>query len=412
MAKAIKTEITKKDFENWLLNDSKSELSLGGIAGFNAKRNKHGATFRIRYYDGAGKRRFYKIGSYPAVTLQQARLEARKRSGEKELGADIQAERTERKRQATNTLGVYLDDIYSVTALQKAYGRYEINAIKKHFSEYLDRPLNSFSARDVTQWQAKMVKSRLSVSTIKKQYTALKTVLNHSIKRGFMEANPLQQVKLDPMRDSIEHIEARKEKRTYLSKEQINALFQGLNLYENERRKERSNSIKHGKKHLQPFEGLTYTSHVVPMIELMFHTGLRTGDIITLKWTDVNMDFGTLSKILNKTRHKNPDPTTLPLSTEALNTLKKWNIQNRHARSGYVFINPQTGTCFDKDCLRKQWVRIKDLSGLPTELDMYTLRHNFASWLVMNGVNLMTVAKLMGHSDVSMVIRHYAHLSP
>ncbi len=207
-------------------------------------------------------------------------------------------------------------------------------------------------------------------------------------------------------------LKIRKAKRTYLSQEQISALFDGLEKYEDERRCERANSIKHGKKHLPSFEGLEYTSHVLPMIELMFHTGLRTGNIISLKWTDVNLEFATLSKVLNKTQHKNPEPTMLPLSPDALQTLKSWQRQNRFPRTGYVFVNPQTEKPFDKDCLRKQWTRIRELAGLPEELDLYTLRHNFASWLVMNGTNMMTVAKLMGNSDVSMVIRHYAHLAP
>lgn len=412
MAKPIKSEVTKREFDHWFENETKGQITLGGISGFHAKRNSDGATFRLRYQDDTGKRRFYKIGTYPTITLQQARIEARKKSGETELGTDIQAERIERKRQAENTLGLYLDNIYSITALQKSYGKHEIQAIKRHFAEYLERPLHSFTAKDASNWQARMIKKGLSVSTIKKQYTALKTVINHAIKRGFLETNPLQHVKLDYMKDSIERIEARREKRTYLSKEQITALYEGLEAYENERRQERANSIKHGKKHLPSFEAVTYTSHVVPMIELLFHTGLRSGDIITLKWTDINLDFGTLSKVLNKTRHKNPDATTLPLSPEAIRVLKAWNKQNGLARSGFVFVNPNTGKQFDKDCLRKQWIRIKNLSGLPTELDLYTLRHNFASWLVMNGTNMMTVAKLMGHSDVSMVIRHYAHLAP
>jgi len=40
------------------------------------------------------------------------------------------------------------------------------------------------------------------------------------------------------------------------------------------------------------------------------------------------------------------------------------------------------------------------------------LRHNFASQLVMAGVDLLTVAKLMAHSDIQTTIQHYAHLRP
>ena len=41
----------------------------------------------------------------------------------------------------------------------------------------------------------------------------------------------------------------------------------------------------------------------------------------------------------------------------------------------------------------------------------HTLRHSFASWLAMDGVPIITIQKLMGHSDLSMTLR-YAHLSP
>jgi len=43
---------------------------------------------------------------------------------------------------------------------------------------------------------------------------------------------------------------------------------------------------------------------------------------------------------------------------------------------------------------------------------LYTLRHHFASQLVMAGVDLLTVSKLMAHSDIQTTIQHYAHLRP
>ncbi|MGI8498568.1 MAG: tyrosine-type recombinase/integrase [Gemmatimonadaceae bacterium] len=48
----------------------------------------------------------------------------------------------------------------------------------------------------------------------------------------------------------------------------------------------------------------------------------------------------------------------------------------------------------------------------PNKVTLHTLRHTFASWLVMRGVDLFTVAKLMGHSSIDMVVRVYGHLSP
>jgi site-specific recombinase XerD len=56
--------------------------------------------------------------------------------------------------------------------------------------------------------------------------------------------------------------------------------------------------------------------------------------------------------------------------------------------------------------------KIKELGGVDSKLHIYALRHNFASWLVMNGVDLFTVSKLMAHSKISTTIDNYAHLAP
>jgi integrase len=48
----------------------------------------------------------------------------------------------------------------------------------------------------------------------------------------------------------------------------------------------------------------------------------------------------------------------------------------------------------------------------PLGVTFHTLRHTFASWLVMAGVDLKTVATLLGHSTTHQVERTYGHLSP
>lgn len=63
-----------------------------------------------------------------------------------------------------------------------------------------------------------------------------------------------------------------------------------------------------------------------------------------------------------------------------------------------------------RSALRRPWREIKQLGGLPSELDLYSLRHNFASQLVMAGVDLKAVQSLMGHSSIETTMRHYAHL--
>jgi site-specific recombinase XerD len=71
-----------------------------------------------------------------------------------------------------------------------------------------------------------------------------------------------------------------------------------------------------------------------------------------------------------------------------------------------------TGKLFDKKFMTRTWSKVKSLAELPPDLQLYSLRHNFASWLIMQGTDLLTVAKLMGHKDIKMIVDHYGHLQP
>ncbi|UCD95662.1 MAG: tyrosine-type recombinase/integrase, partial [Candidatus Zixiibacteriota bacterium] len=64
-----------------------------------------------------------------------------------------------------------------------------------------------------------------------------------------------------------------------------------------------------------------------------------------------------------------------------------------------------------KTKLREKLIQIAKEAGIEGLTKVHTLRHTFASRLVMQGVNLPTVKKLMGHSDIQTTMI-YAHLTP
>jgi site-specific recombinase XerD len=61
--------------------------------------------------------------------------------------------------------------------------------------------------------------------------------------------------------------------------------------------------------------------------------------------------------------------------------------------------------------MRTQLIQLAAQAGVENLTKLHTLRHTFASHLVMNGVDLPTVMKLMGHSDIQTAMI-YAHLAP
>ena len=95
----------------------------------------------------------------------------------------------------------------------------------------------------------------------------------------------------------------------------------------------------------------------------------------------------------------------IPLSPEALGTLKR----HRHLRGELVFCG-QAGGFLTKNEARCILQRSCKSAGL-RPIGWHSLRHSFASHLVMKGVSLKAVQELLGHTTIQMTMR-YAHLSP
>ena len=86
-----------------------------------------------------------------------------------------------------------------------------------------------------------------------------------------------------------------------------------------------------------------------------------------------------------------------------------YNQTPKNRRDGFVFCEKNGSQLKTK--LRERLIRIAKQAGIEDLTKLHTLRHTFASHLVMKGVDLPTVQKLMGHSDIQTTMI-YAHLAP
>ncbi len=93
------------------------------------------------------------------------------------------------------------------------------------------------------------------------------------------------------------------------------------------------------------------------------------------------------------------------MNSEALDVLKRWEKQS--SDDGLVFASPSGGR-FDN--IQSSWEALTADAKL-ADFRFHDLRHDFASKLVMAGVDLNTVRELLGHGDIKMTLR-YAHLAP
>jgi integrase len=140
-------------------------------------------------------------------------------------------------------------------------------------------------------------------------------------------------------------------------------------------------------------------------------TGLRVGELLALKWQDIDLVAGHL--IVRRTLWRNLEGSPkggrnrkVPLSAEALAALKA----HRHLRGPYVFCDA-TGARLSHSIVKDVVPSTCRRSGLAKRITTHGLRHSFASQLVMRGASLRAVQELLGHESIEMTLR-YSHLTP
>lgn len=138
-----------------------------------------------------------------------------------------------------------------------------------------------------------------------------------------------------------------------------------------------------------------------PVVVLAISTGMRHGEIINLRWKNVNLVEGYI--VLYET--KNGEVRRVPLAGHALECLKSLG-KVRRTDTDLLFPqsrgkNPVT--------LQKPWITALKTAEIE-DFRFHDLRHSAASYLAMNGASLAEIAEILGHKTLQMVKR-YAHLS-
>ncbi|HEY2858546.1 MAG TPA: site-specific integrase [Terracidiphilus sp.] len=126
-------------------------------------------------------------------------------------------------------------------------------------------------------------------------------------------------------------------------------------------------------------------------------TGVRRGEMLSLKWMDVDMKNRRL--YLRET--KNGALRILPIPEFALVVLRSLP-SGKTGDPVFAGVDPSKLSVYSK--------RVFSRLGIP-DASFHTLRHTAASWLVMEGVDLYAVGQILGHKTPRMTQR-YAHLSP
>lgn len=252
----------------------------------------------------------------------------------------------------------------------------EIDAKKRIVKKYLvpffqERPLDRISVGDVERFKAEQLELGAKPKTINNRLTVLRRMLTVAVEWGKVSTAP--RVKL-MRRPPAKH--------RFLDFDESRRLL----------------------------EAVTVEAWWSTMVLVALRTGLRRGELIALRWTDVDLIAGLLDvqRSVWKDVEKLPKSgktRKVPLSADAREALRK--LPSRLMR-GYVF-----GTGKKRLTTGELQAPLRTASKRAelVRVGWHVLRHTFASQLVMKGVSLRVVQDWMGHSTITMTER-YAHLAP
>jgi integrase len=140
------------------------------------------------------------------------------------------------------------------------------------------------------------------------------------------------------------------------------------------------------------------------IVRLLLMTGARRGEILGMRWADIDLSEGIWSKPASSTKQK--EDHVVPLSAPARLLLSE--IRERQANKHKPHVFPGNGSAQHVVEIKRAWRRICKVAGI-SNLRIHDLRHSFASQLASSGSSLPLIGALLGHASTATTAR-YSHL--
>ena len=223
--------------------------------------------------------------------------------------------------------------------------------------------IKQMSAVDLNRWIAR----RLSVSkpsTVQREFNTLRALLNSAVRSGLIEKSPTQNA--DPIRGAVA-------RQRFLTNEELVAL---LAVAEKE------------------------AEWLPDFILWAVHSGMRKGEMQALTWREVR-ELGADRVVVDVTHSKSGLPRFVT-ATKTMRDILGRQKGRKPAGDDRVF-------AISKMTLRRRWEAARRKAGLG-EVTIHDLRRTHSTHAAIAGVDLRTLAGRIGHSDLSMLQKHYAAL--
>jgi len=235
----------------------------------------------------------------------------------------------------------------------------ETSFMRQLEKEFEERTIQEITTWQIEKWKVKR-KEELKPASVNRELGLLKNMFTKAVEWGKLNENPSRRAKR--LKGEVKRVR-------FLMSDEIQTLLSNC------------------------------PDHLKPIVTVALHTGMRKGELLGLKWDQVNFEQG----IVTLTETKNNERRDIPMDETVRNLLKGLGTENNIP---YVFLRDGQPLKFVDESFRTA-VANSEIE----DFHFHDLRHTFASNLVMAGVDIMTVKELMGHKDLTMTLR-YSHLAP
>lgn len=354
---------------------------------YKTNKKKDGLTayrVRVAYVDTGGKHKQIERTVYGAA---EARTE------EVKIRVQLEKKETASKRMTVEQLfdrflAVKSDELRATTV--SGY----VTIFKNHILPYLgDIRLDKLSISKLEEWKEQEKCAVKKIGTKREVFRKFSTVLNYAVKMEYMTHNPL--VKIGNFKETFTLDESTK-KISFYTPEEFAKFIQVA-------KKEAAKSL------------ISHYNYLFFM--LAYFTGARMGEILALKWQDLDGNKLSINKsysyLKSMTAPKNAASVRIIELPQNLITILKQEKERQKAFAGFsdsFFIIGATAPLY-RPTIRMHLASCATKAGLH-QIKVHDFRHSHASFLANNGINIKEIARRLGHSKIETTWQTYAHLYP
>lgn len=273
-------------------------------------------------------------------------------------------------------MDAWLEDFFAYLRYERAYSERTIisySSSLKEFGLYCKSLENDFSwaavtSDDVRSWVVSLVEAGLSVATVCRNLSAVRSFYRFLLKRGMMDVDPSYSVIAPKKQKPLPYFVGEKEMSSLLAEVSFPDTYEGV---------------------------LSRT-----VVSMLYATGMRASELLGLNVYDVDLG-NSLITVLGKRNKQRRIPVLPELKTCIEDYLRvRAQVQENGADEEALFLSERSGKRISYGKLR---VLVRDSLGkvtMQSKRSPHVLRHSFATSLLNNSADLQSVKELLGHESL------------